>query len=154
LVKDGQYVKFAGKTIPGFCILYESEFHKNGKWSFTKFTILLHAGVTAWEMSSPYLNNPKTWESVYTEDPRVPKEIPLEIVKEVCHIEFPKGAAKLDERDHITKTVYIIGHGQWKADGYVHRPVKLNLIEVDTIVHDPQTGRQWTLSGEPVEKYD
>ena len=151
---QGKYVKFAGQTIPGFCIVQNSQFTKNGKWSYTEFQILLHAGVTAWEMSSPYLSNPPTWESVYTSDPFVPREIPLEIVKEVCHIEFPKGAVKLDERDHIAKTCYIVGSGKWMNDGFVHHSVSLNLSQVDTVIVDPQTGKRWTMSGAPAEKYD
>ena len=151
--KEGKYVKFFRNTIPGFCIVQNSEFHKNGKWSYTKWEILVHAGVTAWEMSSPYLSNSPTWESVYDQDPHVPREIPLEVVKEVCHIEFPKGAQKLDERDLIAKTQYIIKTGRWMPDGMVHHSVVLNLEIVDTIIVDP-SGKRSTLSGESPEKYD
>jgi hypothetical protein len=152
--KEGKYVKFKDSSIPGFCIVQNSFFTKQGKWSFTEFEILLFAGVTAWEMSSPYLSNPPTWESVYTSDPFVPKEVPLNIVKEVCAIEFPKGAAKLDERDHIAKNFYIVGSGYWQNDGMVHHDVKLNLQVVDTIIRNPQTGERRTKSGVAPEKYD
>ncbi len=152
---QNKYIKFTGQTIPGFCIVQNSHFTKNGKWSYTEYQILLHAGVTAWEMSSPYLANPNTWEEVYSADPWVPREIPLEIVKEVCYLEFPKGASKLDERDKIAKTCYIVSsRGKWQADGLIHCAVMLNAVQVDTVIVDPQSGKRWTMSGALPEKYD
>lgn len=41
-------VKFAGKSIPGTCRVVRSEYHKNGKWSYTDYAIDAAVGVEAW----------------------------------------------------------------------------------------------------------
>lgn len=47
VVKDDEVVVFAGKNIPGKAVIVGSDYHKDGKWSYTTYRLMLGSGVRA-----------------------------------------------------------------------------------------------------------
>ena len=56
-------VKFTGQSIPGVCRVVRSEYHKNGKWSYTDYTVDVAPGWEPWMLKGEILGRiPRTPE--------------------------------------------------------------------------------------------
>lgn len=47
-VNGEEMMKFRGQSIPGVCRVVRSEYHKNGKWSYTDYVLDVAPGIEAW----------------------------------------------------------------------------------------------------------
>ena len=61
--KDGELVKFIGKSIPGVCVITSESYEKNGKWSGSSYSISLADGVVPVEVLCPF----EGWGQTFTD---------------------------------------------------------------------------------------
>ena len=100
LEKDGVFHPFDGKSLPGVCRVVGDNYKKNGKWSYTAWTLQLADGVVAWTNRGGALRdlsglvperasyvNAKTWADV-------PAPL-VRVLRALC----PNASARLDEAD-------------------------------------------------------
>ncbi len=54
LCREGQWVRFAGKPIPGTLAVLSSKYEKNGKWSHTSYELAVSASAVAVDFCQPF----------------------------------------------------------------------------------------------------
>lgn len=100
LEKDGQFHEFKGASIPGVCRVIRDDYKKNGKWSFSTWTIQLADGVQAWTNAGGRvadlsglcaLTSPLTMAATWADVP--------EPLRRVVRSIYPNNAQRLNEAD-------------------------------------------------------
>lgn len=100
LEKDGVFHEFKGASIPGICRVVRDEYKKNGKWSYTTWTLQLAEGVHAWTNAGGRLADlgglctltaPLTLAATWADVP--------EPLHRVVRGAYPRTTQRLDEAD-------------------------------------------------------
>lgn len=100
LARGSEVVKFAGKSIPGFCTVATEKYEKAGKWSNTDYVLLLEKGVRPLFFLSPLHG---TWGEEFGTWLEVADALglPVEKAKEIVAAEYPRTAQRLDEVEAV-----------------------------------------------------
>lgn len=95
---DGAMIAFAGASIPGLCRVLNEKYNKNGKWSFSAWTLKLAPDVKAWTGKGGTLRDLSEQSDVRIRYHGVNawSEVPEEI-RPVFRVVLQKTSARLDE---------------------------------------------------------
>jgi len=104
LAKGGEVRKFEGVSIEGFALVKTTKFTKNGNWSNTDYTLVLHDGVRPLEFLSPLHG---IWGEKFADWGEViaSLQLPLDVAKELVRREYPKTADRLDEIERVVSAM-------------------------------------------------
>lgn len=97
----GQVVPFTGQSITGFVRVLAERFHKNGKWSYTDWTLRAGEGVRVWRNKGGSLYEViggKDTNGICHVDLKSWEGVPLD-AQEVMRAILPKTSARLDENE-------------------------------------------------------